>query len=81
MTKRKMVQKEVDSLIVDYTSLGDILKSVKKMIASYGPDAVVEEKTYRYSDSKYLAVMKIVPETDEEMNTRIAAEERYKNKD
>jgi len=72
--KRKMVKAEVDTLYVNYINLELLLNHVKKLIKKHGPDAVV---TMMSSDfGAYVGVTALVPETNVQMERRIAQEER-----
>ena len=72
--KRKMVKAEVDTLYVNYINLELLLNHVKKLIKKHGPDAVV---TMMSSDfGAYVGVTALVPETNVQMERRIAQEDR-----
>ena len=75
--ERKMVKSEVDTLYVNYINLELLLNHVKKLIKKHGPDAVV---TMMSSDfGAYVGVTALVPETNVQMERRIAQEERETN--
>ena len=72
--KRKMVKAEVDTLYVNYINLELLLNHVKKLIKKHGPDAHVQMMS---SDFRaYVGVVALVPETNVQMERRIAQEER-----
>lgn len=73
--KRKIVRTEQQSINVEGT-LKQLAEHVAYLIARYGEDASVDKESYPY-DGYYFAVFKDVPETDEQMNTRIAQEEHW----
>ena len=75
--ERKMVSREVSTLDVDYRSLGSLLEDIQNLISQYGAEAQVEKRPYSYSDGEYVAVLAVLPETDEEMARRIAKEEHW----
>lgn len=77
MSERKFVEVEVDTLDIVYLSLGEIKDVIDRLISQYGKDIKIESKTHCYSDSSYLALIKMVPETDKEMEARIAKEKYW----
>jgi len=72
--KRKMVKSEVDTLYVNYINLELLLNHVKKLIKKHGPDAVVNMMSSDFG--AYVGVVAMVPETNVQMERRIAQEER-----
>jgi hypothetical protein len=75
---RKMIGSEVDTFDPECT-LGTLLESIQYLIQQYGADASVDKTSYKYDGGYYYAVMKQVPETDEEMEKRIAQETEWHN--
>lgn len=76
--ERKTVRKRVATVDVNYVTLGTLLKDVQDAIGQWGENAFVEEYQHSYSDdSSYGGIFSDVLETDEEMATRIADEERW----
>jgi hypothetical protein len=73
--ERKLVSVEQDTIDIDGRTLKQMAEHVAYLIANYGEAATVSKEQYRYDDGYYFAVLKDVPETDEQMNTRIAQEE------
>ena len=74
---RIKVSTEVGSLDVNYTSLKGVLNQVQRLIEEYGEDAIIQERTTFYNDSKYLAVFADSLESDDDYNRRIALEEAH----
>lgn len=74
---RKIISAEAESISFEYTSIGSLLETFKRLNKEYGPEAEIQSCYYPYdnSDSKYFAVFAKRPETDKEMNKRIAQEE------
>ena len=75
--ERKMVGKEMTTLNFEYSTLGEILKEIQGHVDAYGADAYISKHCYPYEDTPYLHVMMKVPETDAEMEKRIAQEEQW----
>lgn len=76
--ERKMVNKEQENADFEGYTLKQVLERVQYLIETYGEDATIDEYVYPYSDGPgYSYVWKKVPETDDQMNARIAEEERY----
>jgi hypothetical protein len=57
------------------TTLKSALSQIQGLIAQYGEDAEINPYSPDYTDSEYLGVYIMRPETDEEMAARIANEE------
>ena len=76
--ERKMVSKEQTSVNFEYDTLETVLAEVKRLIKDYGKDAKIQCHAAPYSDSdiEYMYVYKDEPETDAEMQARIAQEEK-----
>ena len=76
---RKMVLKEKCGFYVTYSTLGEILTIVNRLIEDYGKDAVIHSycDSYSNSEKEYLHVMATEPETDDEMAYRIHREETW----
>ena len=76
---RKTRLVEVDTIDSDsiYGTLGDLLALVQALVRNHGADAQVSQEERRYSDGEYIAVKVYRDETDEEMQERIADEERW----
>ena len=72
--ERKMVKSEVDTLYVNYINLELLLNHVKGLIKKHGPDAVVQMMSSDFG--AYVGVTALVPETNVQMERRIAQEER-----
>lgn len=75
--ERKMVSVEVDTIDIEYFTLGQILENITKSINEYGKDAKVSLNTYSYTTDTYYAINMMKPETDQQYNKRIAEEEKY----
>jgi hypothetical protein len=75
--ERKMVDVEVGSLSLNYSTLEDAKKQINYLIEHFGPSAEIHQEQYPYSDSSHLAVYAKRPETDIQMARRIADEERW----
>jgi hypothetical protein len=74
---RKMLNIEQEGAYFDGLSLKQLKVRVDELIVAYGEDASVEWHTYPYDDNRHLYVFKEIPETDEQMETRIAKEEEW----
>ena len=77
--ERKMVSREKTSIDFEYDTLELVLKTVNRLIQEYGKDAKIMSRCepYSSSDRKYMYIYVDEPETDKEMATRIAHEEKY----
>lgn len=78
MHERKHVCKEVGALDIDGLTLSEAIKKLLQLATEHGTAARIEKENYQYEDGYYWAVYKYVPETDEQMNQRIAMIERDK---
>ena len=74
---RKIVNKPVTSVDIEWSTLESAVKTLHNLVNTYGPNAKIKSYTPQYSDTEYLYVYADEPETDSEMNLRIALEERY----
>jgi uncharacterized protein with von Willebrand factor type A (vWA) domain len=74
---RKMRNTPMENAEFEGYTLQQVADRIAALIATYGPTATIEEHTYPYDDEKYKYVFKNIPETDEQMNERIANEERW----
>jgi siroheme synthase (precorrin-2 oxidase/ferrochelatase) len=74
MTQRLKIARKVDTIDVDNSKLTDLVDRMKSLIEEYGDGVYISREEYDYSDDFYYVVMVIVPETDEEMATRIEHE-------
>ena len=73
---RKMIKTEVDSISLDMESLVRARSIIDNAIKMYGENATIEVCSRMYSDSEYLAILQYVPETDQQMTTRIELEQQ-----
>ena len=82
-SKRKTIYSEVESIFFDHVSLGSLLETINTLADSYGKDAEIRSKFYPYDDSgaKTWAVFAKRPETNAEMDKRIAIEEKRTEQD
>lgn len=74
---KKLVDTEVATISPRWLTLEQLQKTIQELIESYGPDAMIQEYQYDYSDDKYLAVTVKRPESDRDYAKRIEAEERW----
>lgn len=75
---RKFAFKRVSELELSYTTLGDLLDEVRRMIDFYGADARVDTYQNDYEETIYHGgIFARVEETDAEMAKRIGQEERW----
>lgn len=81
--ERKMIPKQRTSINFDYDSLETVLGEIKRLIKYYGKDAKImcHTDSYSNSDKEYMYIYSDELETDEEMATRIAAEEKWAKQD
>jgi hypothetical protein len=74
---RMMRDTPMENADFDGYTLQQVAARIKGLIAQYGPTASIGKHTYPYDDGEYQYVFKEIPETDEQMNERIANEERW----
>ena len=74
---RKLIHRSKESFDIEDCSLEEILQITETMIKQYGKDAKVMMHSIPYDNAEYLYVFKEEPETDEQMNRRIAVEISY----
>ena len=72
--ERKSFYKEQGQFYIDDMTLTEVSKHLDTLIKEYGPSAKIKYTQERYDDGYYYAITTLVPETDEEMRTRINAE-------
>ena len=78
---RLTTSQQVGELDFDFDTLPEALKRIQEAIEIYGPDAKIEECGRPYSESsRYLAITKMLPETDEDMNKRIREAEAWEKR-
>lgn len=77
--ERRMVSKMQDTLVDRWSqpSLKEILEITARKIEMYGEDAFLELTTEQYDDTVRAYIFKMIPETDEEMTTRIKQELKW----
>jgi siroheme synthase (precorrin-2 oxidase/ferrochelatase) len=77
--ERILRSREKETVYLDSCTLGEAVEQLKKLVQTYGEKATLDSTCEQYSDSdkEYLRVFVDEPETDDEMNARIAQEERY----
>ena len=75
--ERKLVTKHVDDFSFEYSTIGSLKKTLTRACKEYGNDATIESYYMHYDENKYFGIYAKVPETDEEMKTRIDNEEKY----
>lgn len=75
--ERKMVEDEYTSIDFEYNTLDEAIRRLQTYRQELGGDARFSIRQYEYSDNTYLALMTTRPETDAEMDKRIANEERW----
>jgi hypothetical protein len=76
MHERKVILKEVDRLDIDGLTLSAAIKELDRLSGIHGTGATIDLQNYQYDEGQYWAVFKYVPETDEQMNARIALIQR-----
>ena len=74
---RKMLNTEQESAYFDGLSLKQLKVRVDELIIAYGEDASIGWHTYAYDDNRHLYIFKEIPETDDQMASRIAKEEEW----
>lgn len=74
--ERKSFYKEQTRLQLDDMTLTEASQLLVSLNERYGPSAVIEYTPEQYDDGYYYAITALVPETDEEMQTRINEEVR-----
>ena len=74
---RKLVPSEVGYFDFEGMKVKAIIDSLKEKIMLYGPDIYVDKVYGSYGSSDYLAIHKMVPETDKQMTERIRKEEQH----
>ena len=75
--ERKKVKREVATLNIDYSTVGEAIRELQTVRKSYGADARIGRAHYQYEDGEYWAITAMFDETDEEMRKRIAEEEKW----
>jgi len=75
--ERLLVPKQNSTLRLEYRTLEQILEEVKECIEHYGKDAYISKHSYDYEETEYYFIMTKEPETDEQMQKRIAREEAW----
>lgn len=74
---RKKINYHAESVDITYTNLGTALERMKYLVDTYGKDAYIDTYSEGYSETEYLYVYANREETDDEMNKRIAQEEKW----
>lgn len=77
MTEKRMLDRVKEHFDIDGDTLQKVLERVTRLITEYGPEATIDKQTYQYDDGHYLAVFVKEPETDEELQRRVASELKY----
>ena len=75
--ERKKVEREVATLNIDYSTVGEAIRELQTVRKSYGADARIERAHYQYEPGEYWAITAMFDETDEQMHKRIAQEEKW----
>jgi hypothetical protein len=75
--ERMKVWREVTSLDLDYESLADVISTLERYRAEHGDACRIRRQDHAYDDGYYYAVMCERDETDAEMTSRIAQEEKW----
>lgn len=77
--ERLMISKRQDTLFDRWSqiTLKDVLEITAHKIEIYGEDAFLELTTEPYDDTIRAYIFKMVPETDDEMATRIVQELKW----
>lgn len=75
--ERAQVERHKTDLDLEYDTLGQALATIHRLITTHGADARLKKYQASYSDSEYLGVYVLEPETDKEMARRIAQEEKW----
>lgn len=71
---------EVATLNLDGYTMKEAVKYLQALMAVHGEDVRISEESRQYEEGKYLALLKSVPETDAEMEVRIAQEAEWQAK-
>ena len=74
--ERKIVTTPAELLDLEYKTLQSARDLLDELIEKYGSTAKIEYHQQPWSDESYLYVFENKPETDEQMATRIANEEK-----
>lgn len=74
--ERKSFYKEQGRFYIDDMTLLELSLHLTTLIEEYGRNARIDYTPEPYDDGYYYAITALVPETDEEMQTRIIAENR-----
>jgi hypothetical protein len=77
--ERILRSREKETVWLDGCTLAGAIEQLKLLVKTYGEKATLDSTCEKYSDSdkEYLRVFTMEPETDDEMNARIAQEDRY----
>jgi hypothetical protein len=73
---REIVSEEVSTVEFEDLTIDQAITELETIKKAYGGDAKIELRRYSYSEDTYFGVMAQIPETDTQMNARIAKEER-----
>jgi hypothetical protein len=75
--ERKKVKREVATLDLDYSMINSAIEELQNIRRDYGTELRIQRQSYDYEPGEYWAVMGDRDETDKEMRTRIAQEEKW----
>jgi len=74
---RKMIKVFATTIDLEGITLNKALARIQEYIDDYGDTAFIDTHQYSYDDTEYLAIYQRRLETDEEMATRIADDEKW----
>jgi hypothetical protein len=74
---RKMIKVFATTIDLEGITLNKALERIQEYVADYGDTAFIDTYQYSYDDTEYLAIYQRRLETDEEMATRIADDEKW----
>lgn len=74
MTERKNIDREVASIYLDGETLDEAISTLRQLAEAYGGSAVIRKTSMPYEDYDYLALFVSEPETDQELQARLARE-------
>ncbi|AVH85092.1 hypothetical protein RsoM2USA_164 [Ralstonia phage RsoM2USA] len=76
--KRLTVPQQIEDFYPSYTTAVDLLETLQRLIKEYGDKVYIDSYFMSYDDTKYYAFYYPRPENDDEYNTRIAQELKWK---
>ena len=74
MNERKNIEREKTSIYLDGETLDEAISTLRQLAEAYGGSAVIRKTSMLYDDCDYLALFINEPESDQELQARLARE-------